>query len=116
MATPPLTDPEPPMDPLRGLLAGVALERARLLSPFILFVVVFSLLTSESVGIPLSMPVIVFNAIAITGLFALVLALLRRRIAERWGHVAMSIVWAVPVSTTLVSEYFSHNAGLHIVL
>jgi len=101
---------------LRGLLAGVALERARLLAPFILFVVVFSLLTSESVGIALSVPVIVYNAIAIAGLFVLVIALLRRQIAERWGHTAMSIVWAVPVSTTLVSQLFSHNAGLHIVL
>ncbi len=97
-------------------LAPVALERARVLAPCVLFGVSSTLVSSESVGIPLSVPVVTYNVIAIAVLVLLTVQLHRRRVPELWGHGVLALVWALPVGGTLLSQYFSGSELLTSVL
>ena len=99
-----------------ALLAPIALDRARVIAPFILFAMTLALIVSEPTGVPLAGPVIAWNAVAIPAMGALTWALWRRRVAVRWGHVALGVVWAVPTIGTLLSKYFVPDALLTIVL
>lgn len=97
-------------------LAVTALERARILAPLVLAGMVISLASSERVGVALTGAVIAFNAVSISVLVAMSVLLWRRRIAERWAHPALTLVWWLPVAGTLLSQYFSHSTLLAPVL
>ncbi len=98
------------------LLAPIALERARVIAPFVLFSVVCALVVSEPTGVPLAPAVIAWNVCAIGILSWLTWSLLTRRIDPRWGHVALGAVWVLPTFGTLLSEYFVHGELLTVVL
>lgn len=100
----------------RDLLTPIALDRARVIAPFVLFAVLLALIVSEPSGVPLATPVIVFNAGVIPVFGALTWALWRRRLAVRWGHIALGLVWTVPIAGTLLSKYFVPDSMLTIVL
>ncbi len=97
-------------------LAPVALERSRVLAPCVLLGVSATLVSSESAGIPLSWPVVTYNLIAIAILLLLSVQLHRRRVADRWGHAVLALVWTLPVTGTLISQYFSGSQLLTSVL
>ena len=99
-----------------ALLAPIALDRARVIAPFMVFAMTLALLVSEPTGVPLARPVIAWNAVAIPALGALAWALWRRRVPVRWGHVALGVVWALPTIGTLLSKYFVPDSLLTIVL
>src|SRR5258705_6865193 len=101
---------------LPRVLAQVALERARVLAPVVLVAVTTSLLLSETTNIPLSGPVIAVNVVLIVALGGLTVAMLRRRVPERLGHVALAILWWTPVSATLSSLFFSQSELLVLLL
>ncbi|HWU86412.1 MAG TPA: response regulator [Kofleriaceae bacterium] len=91
------------------MLAPVALERARILSPWVLLGMVISLAISEPSGIPLSAGVIAWNAASISVFAGLAIALARRRIPDRRGHLVLVVIWWMPVAGTLISKYASHT-------
>jgi len=101
---------------LSRVLAQVALERARVLSPVVLIAVISSLLLSETTNIPLSWPVIAVNLVVIAAMSALTVALLRRRVPERYAHAVLAFLWWTPVSSSLVSFYFSQSELLVLLL
>jgi signal transduction histidine kinase/CheY-like chemotaxis protein len=90
-----------------AILRPVSLERARIISPFVLLCVVVGLLVSESTGVPLSAPVLTWNLIAIPLLAALCIALWQRRVPERLADHALCLTWWIPICGTLISQYFS---------
>ncbi len=105
-------------DPVHGptvdpdlLLAPVSYERARVLAPFVLYGVVAGLALSDSSGIPLTLPAIIWNVLMIPPLAALTIALWKRRVPVRLGHVAMTTLWWVGVLGTVCSLYFSGHAA-----
>jgi signal transduction histidine kinase/ActR/RegA family two-component response regulator len=98
------------------LLAPIALERARVLAPFVLAAMIGALLSSESAGIPLSPLVVAFNVVSFVLFGAATVLLAFRRIADRWGHVVISLMWWGPVAGTLMSLYSSHGMKLALVL
>ncbi|CAN5739957.1 hypothetical protein BH11MYX3_BH11MYX3_23690 [soil metagenome] len=98
------------------LLAPIALERARVISPFVLFSLVCALAVSEPTGVPLAGAVIVWNVCAISFLGWLTWALRTRRIAPRWGHAALGAMWVLPTCGTLLSQYFVRGDLLTLVL
>ncbi len=112
-----MVEPPVPASPtVRQELARIALERARTLSPFVLFGTIAALLASESSGIPLYLPVLAYNAIAIVTIGLLIAGLWTRRIPEPYAHVALAIVWALPTGGTLMSQYYSGSQLLTMVL
>ena len=98
------------------LLAPVALDRARIVAPFVLFGMTLALVVSEPTGVPLASPVIAFNSLAIPALVGLTWALWRRRVPTRWGHIALGLTWTIPTAGTLLSKYFVPDSMLTIVL
>ncbi len=90
-----------------GLLEGIALERARTISPFVLVGVLVAFVVSEPLGVSLAAPVIAYNVFALGALTALTLALRRRAIPLRWGHLALTAGWVFPVVGTLMSGAFT---------
>jgi signal transduction histidine kinase len=101
---------------LSRVLAQVALERARVLSPVVLVAILASLLLSETTNIPLSWPVVAVNLVMIAAMGALTIALLRRRVPERFAHWTLAFLWWTPVTNTLVSLYFSQSELLVLLL
>ena len=98
------------------LLAPIALERARVIAPFVLFAVVLAMVVSEPTGVPLATPVIVWNLGSICVLGWLTVALLKRRLSPRWGHLALGAVWVLPTCGTLLTEHFAQGELLTAVL
>jgi len=98
------------------LLAPIALYRARLLAPFVMFAMTLAICLSEPSGVPLVTPVIVFNAGAFSALALLTAALWRGRIPLWWAHAALALVWIVPTTGTLLSMYFVPDKLLTLVL
>ncbi|MEO7097278.1 MAG: histidine kinase dimerization/phospho-acceptor domain-containing protein, partial [Polyangiales bacterium] len=99
-----------------ALLAPLAYDRARIIAPFVLFAMILALLVSEPTGVPLALPVIAWNAVAIPAIGALTWGLWYGRLPVRWGHVALVLVWALPTIGTLLSKFFVPGALLTIVL
>ena len=99
-----------------GLLEGIALERARTIAPFVLMGVTVAFAVSEILGIPLALPVILWNLFAITALLALTIALRRRSIPRRWGHLALTAGWVLPAIGTLLSGASTDMARVAPVL
>ncbi len=99
-----------------ALLAPIAYDRARIIAPFIMFAMTLALVVSEPTGVPLAAPVIAWNALAIPVLGALAWGMWHRRLAVRWGHVALGLVWALPTVGTVLSKVFVPDALLTIVL
>ncbi len=97
---------------LDGLLAPVALERARILAPWVATGLAVALLLSGPTGVGLSAPVVGWNLFAIPALTVLAVLLIRRRVSLVWGHHALAIVWWLPTLGTLVSQLYSHDPGL----
>ena len=93
--------------PLARLLEGIALDRARIIAPFVFIGILVALVVSEPVGVPLAKPVIVWNVFALTGLAILTLVLRTQRIEARWGHHALTSLWLTPVIGTLLSATFT---------
>jgi signal transduction histidine kinase/CheY-like chemotaxis protein len=95
-----------------ALLAPIALERARAIAPLGLAGLVGSLVLSEPSGVPLSLPVIVWNGCAAVVLGVLCFALMTRRLPVRFAHLALATLWWAAVAGTLVSTYFSGQTKL----
>ena len=89
------------------MLARVSLERARAIAPFVLLALVGSLVASEPTGVPLHVPVVAWNLVAISVMAVGGLALWRRRIPVRYGHVALAAQWWFAVGGTLLSHYYT---------
>lgn len=99
-----------------ALLAPLALDRARMLAPWVLAVMCSSLLLSETSGVPLAPWVLAWNMVTIP-VFALgTLALLRRRVPVRYGHLAIVLMWWGPLAGTLASKISNHSDLLVLIL
>ncbi len=98
------------------LLAPIALDRARVLAPYVLFGLVLAVVVSGPSGVPLAGAVIAWNAIAIPFTAWLAWTLAQRRLAPRWGHIALALIWGLPTLGTLLSEYFVGGSLLTVVL
>ncbi len=108
----PAADPIGVVHAVQGALNRVALERARLVAPFVLLAIVIGLAMSEPSGIPLSTPIIAWNVVIITVMAALCSALWRRRIPARFAHVALLITWWAPISGGLIAQYITRSDQL----
>ncbi len=98
------------------LLAPIALERARVVAPFVLFAIIAAVLVSEPTGVPLTTPVIVWNVFSVAFLGWLTWALRTRRVDAKWGHLALAAVWVMPTFGTVLSEYLVASELLTLVL
>jgi signal transduction histidine kinase len=108
---------ETPRTPeLDATLATVALERARAFAPFVLGGIVIAVVTSGPLGVPLPLPVYLWNAVAITAMITLIVALYRRRVPARLAHHVLALVWMIPVAGTLVTQAFTRDPMLTYVL
>jgi signal transduction histidine kinase/ActR/RegA family two-component response regulator len=93
-------------------LGPIALERGRIVAPCVLFGILVGLVLSEPTGIPLSAPVLAWNALTISMMSLLSYVLLRRRLPARYGHAALAAIWWAAVSGGLVSQFFSGDTKL----
>jgi signal transduction histidine kinase len=92
-----------PSPEVNARLQEMALGRARVFMPIVLFAIVFALVISEPAGIPLTGVVLTINGINIVvALFAWWL-LRRGRIDKKWAHAIGSIAWVLTPINTLVS-------------
>ena len=84
-------------------LAELALGRAQVFLPIVMFAIVLALIISKPSGIPLTRTVVAVNA-AMMALGVVVYVQLRRgRITKRWAHAVGSLVWLMTPVNTLVS-------------
>lgn len=98
-------------------LQGVALERARAFAPFVLGGIAIALFASGPMGIvPLPMAVYVWNLFAIVIMGALVAALHMRRVPLRHAHLALELVWIVPLALTVITQVITGDPVLTYVL
>jgi signal transduction histidine kinase/CheY-like chemotaxis protein len=93
-------------------LGPIALERGRIVAPWVLLGIVVSLVLSEPTGIPLSAPVLAWNVVTISVMSVLSFALMRRRVPAHYGHAVLAVIWWATVSGGLVSQYFSGETKL----
>jgi signal transduction histidine kinase/ActR/RegA family two-component response regulator len=85
------------------VLAGIAFQRARALSPVLFFAMLAWSLVIDFTEHPTLTMAIVNHA---TGVVVGVVALLSRRsIAPRWGHALCSVMWCSPVISTLFGAW-----------
>jgi signal transduction histidine kinase/CheY-like chemotaxis protein len=97
---------------MRSLFTHVALDRARVLAPIVVIAIAGSLVASQPTNIPLTPAVIAVNLGVLAALAMLAIALLARRVPEGWSHVACAALWWAPVTTTLASQYVTHEPTL----
>jgi signal transduction histidine kinase/ActR/RegA family two-component response regulator len=98
------------------MLAFVATRRVRSIAWVVLLGQLGAFVLSVPSGIPLGAAAIVYNCIAIPVLAVIVLAALGRKLPARLAPTAATIVWAVPVIGTLVSQYHNGHSGLVIIV
>jgi signal transduction histidine kinase/CheY-like chemotaxis protein len=85
------------------VLAAIALQRARTLSPVLFFAMLSWSIVIELTEHPTFTMSMVNHA---TGVSVGVVALLARRsIAPRWGHALCSLMWCAPVISTLFGQW-----------
>ncbi len=101
---------------LDATLDAVALERARVFAPFVLGGIIIAVVMSGPMGVPLPFPVYVWNAFAITAMLALIFALYTRRVAPRFAHLFLALVWMIPITGTLLTQAFTRDPVLTYVL
>src|SRR5688500_17863453 len=77
----------------RAVLAPIALERARLVMPFVLIAMVWFTAFDDLVGAPLTPLSYVWSLGTIAVLAALWLLLSLRRIPAHTGHLVLAFVW-----------------------
>jgi signal transduction histidine kinase/CheY-like chemotaxis protein len=95
----PVTAPAPPA----AVLAAIALYRARLLAPVLFGAMLAWCIALQTTEHPRwGMTVINFATAAAVGAIAFVV---RRRNAERWGHVLCALLWTAPVISSLYSQW-----------
>jgi two-component system cell cycle sensor histidine kinase/response regulator CckA len=87
-------------------LSRIAAERTRSLSPVVLFVLCFSLLASDAVGVPIGAAVIAYNLVAIVVISGIAWLAWQRRLGPA-VHLALTAIWLLPVGATLMSAL--HN-------
>lgn len=101
---------------LDATLAGVALERARAYAPWVLFAMIVAVGASGWMGLPLSLPVYIWNAVAITLLGIVVALLYLQRVAARFAHLVLGLIWVIPLIGTLLTQAFTHDPVLTYVI
>jgi signal transduction histidine kinase/ActR/RegA family two-component response regulator len=84
-------------------LAELALVRARVFLPIVMFAIVLALIVSEPSGIPVTALVLVVNVCMLALAIGLFVLLRAGRISTRWAHPLGSLVWLMTPITTLVS-------------
>lgn len=85
------------------VLAAIAFQRARTLSPVLFFAMLSWTIVIELTEHPtFDMSVVNYATALIVGVVAL---LSRRSIAPRWGHALCSLMWCSPVSSTLFGAW-----------
>jgi signal transduction histidine kinase/CheY-like chemotaxis protein len=94
------------------LLAPIALERARSIAPLGLVGLLLCLALSEPSGIPVSIPVLLWNIFAAALLGILCFLLVKRRVPVRFGHVVLAAEWWLAVMGTLITAYFTGETKL----
>lgn len=85
------------------VLAAIAFQRARVLSPFLFFAMVAWSIVIEFTEHPTLMTSIVNHTTNL--LVGSVMLLSRRSISPRWGHALCSLMWCSPVISTLVGAW-----------
>jgi signal transduction histidine kinase/CheY-like chemotaxis protein len=85
------------------VLATIALQRARTLSPVLFFAMVGWTLVIQLTEHPTLQMVVVNDATAL--MVGAVALLSRRSIAPRWGHALCSLMWCSPVISTLFGHW-----------
>ncbi len=101
---------------LEATLAPVALERARVFAPFVLGGIVIAAFTSGYMGVPLTLPVYLWNAFTAAAMSLVTGALLLQRVRPRHAQMALALVWVIPVANTLVTQALTNDAVLTYVL
>ena len=92
-----------PPAPVSDRLREIALSRARLFVPVVLFAIVFSLAISEPSGIAVTAPVLAVNAVNISIIVLLYVLLRRGKLAPRHGHAVLAVAWLTTPINTLFS-------------
>src|SRR5688572_26031545 len=101
---------------LEARLARLTIDRLRLLLPILMFSLVVAWVTSESVGIPITLPVVVANVASLlfaAGLYAWVR--LDRVPVRLTGAVAAATALIAPI-TTFTAQVESGVSGLSMIV
>ena len=85
------------------VLAPVALDRARALAPLVTLAIGWYLSAGDLVGLPLTAAAFAIDVVLLGILVVLTIAMWRRRIPDRAGHVVLGVVWWLPVIATVQS-------------
>lgn len=96
--------------------AQIALTRARVLAPLVVFSISAALVLSPASNIPLTHGILVVNAIVLASIAALTVGLWLRKVPLRAAHLAAAVVWWAPITTSLASFSATHNSRLFILL
>jgi signal transduction histidine kinase/CheY-like chemotaxis protein len=96
-------------------LQQTAAERARLWLPVVSAALLASLVVSNSVGVPISAPVIATNAVVLA-LAAVLWLLLRSELATRHAHLLAAATTLLAPTTTLVTQWDTGVANLAMLI
>ncbi len=101
--------------PIDALLAPVAYARARSLAPWVIVAMLGTLVTSEPSGVPMPGLVLAWNIAGALVVGVALVALRRGLIPTRYGHVALTMMWWIPVSATLLAHGVTGTTHLSYV-
>jgi signal transduction histidine kinase/CheY-like chemotaxis protein len=101
---------------LTAFLSRVALDRARLVAPFVIVGIAAALFMSAPNDIEVPAVVLGFNVFVLAVLVCTTAALWFRRVPARLGHAMNAVLWWIPVTNSLLSYATTHNHVLVLVL
>jgi signal transduction histidine kinase len=100
----------------RTVLAPIALERARLVLPFLLIAMVWFTAFDDLVGAPLTPVSYVWSLGTIVVLAALWLLLSLRRLPGHTGHTVLAFVWLVTTCASAEQQFIDAQPALALVV
>jgi signal transduction histidine kinase len=97
-------------------LTPVVRERARILAPAMLVLVGFYVAAADALGLTTSPELYAGDAVCLVALAALAFALFKRRVPDRYIHLASAAVAWCAAAATLLPMYLGGDTGLLVIL
>src|SRR5258706_12080948 len=105
-----------PREELDRFLRRVAADRARICLPLLIAGIAVSLVSSETVGVPISRLVLVVNVVVLATACALFAIVRVNGVGERHGYAIGALAWLLPPITTLAAQWDTGVANLSMLI